>query len=218
MFKTAVVEHGFIYDRFSEDFVNSHTFHDSADADSRNDHKVNLGRIGSLLVTREDLVWKYSDLDLTDEQFFLCMREFMLTREKTDSRALNFDCELTTATLKTITKAANDIPLFKRDVTSYEMRRLFNKSVQIYENPLVANRNDVVAYFFSRLNFHGIICNKYQSVLACNNLVMSSTERHYLTRTDISSALYNISSTDNPIMKKIEKWVVLIKSTTFNQL
>ena len=78
MFKTAVMEHGFIYDRFSEDFINSHTFHDAADADSRNDHLVNLGRIGSLLLTRKDLVRKYSDLDLTDEQFLSCMREFML--------------------------------------------------------------------------------------------------------------------------------------------
>lgn len=43
MYRTAVVENGFSYERFREDFIHSHTFHDSADADSRNDHLVNLG-------------------------------------------------------------------------------------------------------------------------------------------------------------------------------
>ena len=46
MFKIAVLEYGVSYDRFREDFINSHTYHDDEDADSRNDHLVNLGRIG----------------------------------------------------------------------------------------------------------------------------------------------------------------------------
>ena len=87
-----------------------------------------------------------------------------------------------------------------------------------YKDPLIANNNEVLAYFFSMLNFHGIICNKYQSVIANNHLVLSSSGRRYLTQPDISSALRNITSTDNPIMRKIDKWVVLIKSTTFNPL
>ena len=218
MYRTAVVENGFSYERFREDFINSHTFHDSADADSRNDHLVNLGRIGSLLLTRKDLVRKYSDLDLTDEQFLSCMREFMLEAMRKKSRALNFECELSTSSLKTIMQAANDIPLFKSDVSLSDMRRLFNKSGQNYKDPLIANNNEVLAYFFSMLNFHGIICNKYQSVIANNHLVLSSSGRRYLTQPDISSALRNITSTDNPIMRKIDKWVVLIKSTTFNPL
>ena len=115
-------------------------------------------------------------------------------------------------------QAANDIPLFKSDVSLSDMRRLFNKSRQNYKDPLIANNNEVLAYFFSMLNFHGIICNKYQSVIANNHLVLSSSGRRYLTQPDISSALRNITSTDNPIMRKIDKWVVLIKSTTFNPL
>ena len=83
MFRTAVVEHGFTYDRFREDFINSHTFHDAADADSRNDHKVNLGRIGSLLSTRDDLVRKYCNTSMDPEEFLSCMKEFMLDNPRT---------------------------------------------------------------------------------------------------------------------------------------
>ena len=86
MYKKAVVELGFTYDRFREDFINSHTFHDAADADSRNDHKVNLGRIGSLLSTRDDLVRRYCDTPLDSEAFLSCMKEFMFENPRTKPR------------------------------------------------------------------------------------------------------------------------------------
>src|SRR5690554_6490651 len=103
MFKKAVVEHGFTYDRFREDFINSHTFHDAADADSRNDHKVNLGRIGSLLSTRDDLVRKYCNTSMDPEEFLSCMKEFMLDNPRTKPRLLNLECYLSEGTLRVIT-------------------------------------------------------------------------------------------------------------------
>ena len=216
MFKKAVVEHGFTYDRFREDFINSHTFHDAADADSRNDHKVNLGRIGSLLSTRDDLVRKYCNTSMDPEEFLSCMKEFMLDNPRTKPRLLNLECYLSEGTLRVITEAANDIPLFKRDVSQIDMNCLFNKCCQTNGEPLIANSNEVLSYFFSRLNYHGIISNKYQTILADNKLVRRSTGTRSLTQTDISSALRHFESSDNPITSRVERWVVLIKSATFS--
>ena len=216
MYKKAVVELGFTYDRFREDFINSHTFHDAADADSRNDHQVNLGRIGSLLSTRDDLVRRYCDTPLDSEAFLSCMKEFMFENSRTKPRLINLECYLSDRTLQVVTDAANDIPLFKRVVSRSDMDFLFNRCVQTNGEPLVANSNEVLAYFFSRLNYHGLISNKYQTVLGEARLVMRSTGTKALSQTDISSALRNFESSDKPITSRVERWVVLIKSTTFD--
>ena len=215
MFRKAVVEQGFKYDRFREDFINSHTFHDAADADSRNDHKVNLGRIGSLLSTRDDLVRKYCNTSLDPGEFLSCMKEFMLEVPRTKPRLINLECYLSDRTLQVITDAANDIPLFKRVVSMSDMDCLFNRCVPTNGEPLVANSNEVLSYFFSRLNYHGLISNKYQTVLGEASLVMRSTGARSISQTDISSALRNFESSDKPITSRVERWVVLIKSTTF---
>ena len=115
-FKTAVVEHGYTYDRFREDFINSHTFHDAADADSRNDHMVNLGRIGSLLSSRDDLVRKYCDSAMTSDDFVSCMGEYMLERPKMKSRLLNLECELSEHALSVLTDAANAVAVQQKPV------------------------------------------------------------------------------------------------------
>ena len=216
LFKTAVVEHGFTYDRFRDDFINSHTFHDAADADSRNDHLVNLGRIGSLLLSRDDLVRKYCDSAMTSDDFLSCMSEYMLERPKTRSRLLNLECELSERALSVLTEAANDIPLFKRKVTVDDMRLLFNRSLSPTAAPLVANNNRVLAYFLSRLNYSAIISNKYQYVIANNRLILGSTGAGYLSQTNLSSSLVLFEESDNPVRSKIDRWVILIKQATFD--
>jgi hypothetical protein len=214
MYRKAVVEQGFIYDRFREDFINSHTFHDAADADSRNDHKVNLGRIGSLLSIRDDLVRKYSSTSMGPDEFLTCMREFMLESPRMKPRLINLEGYLSDNALKVVTDAANDIPLFKRDVSQADMDCLFNRCEQSFGDPLVANSNEVLAYFLSRLNYHGIISNKYQTVLGEGRLVIRSSGTCPLSQTDISSALRNFESSDKPIASRVDRWVVLIKSAT----
>ena len=186
MYRTAVVENGFSYERFREDFIHSHTFHDSADADSRNDHLVNLGRIGSLLSTRQDLIQKYFNSALSQDEFRSCMKEFMIESPRMRARLLNLECYLSDESLRILTEAANDIPLFKRDVTPSDMDCLFNKCSPATGGPLVANSNEVLSYFFSRLNYKGIISNKYQTILADHGLVVRSTGSRPLTQTDIS--------------------------------
>lgn len=216
MFRTAVVEYGFTYDRYREDFINSHTFHDAADADSRNDHKVNLGRIGSFLSLRDDLVRKYSTTSMGPDEFLSCMKEFMLEKPKANAWVENFDCYLSSEALKVIADAANDIPLFQRPVSVKDMRLLFNDCVSDYDSPLIANNNGALAYFLRRLNYSAIISNRYQKVLSVKRLVLTSRGRIYFTQSGLSSALCFFESSDNPLRSRIDKWVVLIKKATIS--
>ena len=140
----------------------------------------------------------------------------MLENPRIKPRLPNLECYLSEDTLQVLTEAANDIPLFKREVSQSDMNFLFNKCKQPFGEPLVANSNEVLSYFLSRLNYHGIISNKYQTIIADNKLVMRSTGTRALTQTDISSALRNFESSDNPITSRVERWVVLIKTSTFS--
>lgn len=142
------------------------------------------------------------------------MKEFMIESPRMRARLLNLECYLSDESLRILTEAANDIPLFKRDVTPSDMDCLFNKCSSATGGPLVANSNEVLSYFFSRLNYKGIISNKYQTILADHGLVVRSTGSRPLTQTDISSALRHFEISENPVRSRVEKWVLLIKSST----
>ena len=210
MFRKAVVINGMTYDRFRDDFINSHTFHDEADADAKNDHRVNLGRIDSLLTLREDLVRKYSDTDLSEVPFLACMREFMLKSSAGGSRSLNFGCYLNARAIEVLTCAINDIPLFKRSLSEDETERFFNGCTPPSGTSLTAVNNGEFAFFFSRLCFHGIISSTYQAVLAHNRLVMGSSGKRFLTQADIAVALSHFQSSEAPVVKKIKRWALLV--------
>ena len=213
MFREAVVINGMTYDRFRDDFINSHTFHDEADAACKNDHQVNLGRIGSLLSLREDLVRKYSVTDLNEESFLGCMREFMLKRSAGGARSLNFGCYLNPRTVGVLTCAVNDIPLFKRSLSEDETERFFNSCTPPSGSPLTAINNGVFAFFFSRLCFHGVISSTYQAVIAHNRLVMGSSGKRFMTQADMAVALSHFQSSDAPVVKKIKRWALLVSKS-----
>ena len=214
MFRKAVVINGMTYDRFRDDFINSRTFHDETDAACKNDHQVNLGRIGSLLSLREDLVRKYSVTDLDEGAFLECMKEFMLKSSAGGARSLNFGCYLNAAAIGVLTCAINDIPLFKRSLSEDETERFFNGCTPPSDAPLTAVNNGVLAFFFSRLCYHGVISSTYQAVLAHNRLVMGSSGKRFLTQADIAVALSHFQSSDAPVVKKIKRWTLLVQKAT----
>ena len=215
MFQVAVVNYGITYERFRDDFINAHTFHDDTEADCRNDHQVNLGRISSLLTAREDLVRKYGAKAPDRISFISCMEEFMLEKDfHMKTRHINFECHLNANALKVLTEAVNAIPVFKRSVSIPEVASLFNDCVSPDGGPLIANSNEVLAYFFSQLNFQSVISDRYQHILASNHLVLSSTGRKYLTQSDLAVALHHIEGTDSPVKSLVRRWVVLVKKET----
>ncbi|MBR5175120.1 MAG: hypothetical protein IKW89_04220 [Bacteroidales bacterium] len=213
MFKKAVLENGVSYDRFRDDFINSHTFHTVKNPAIRNDHQVNLGRIAALLMSREDLVRKYYSGESDRETFLSCMRELMLDGGgRVKAKSLNFECFFSDKVLVLLAQAANDIPLFRRPVTSQDMGRLFNECSANDDDPLIANKNTVLAYFFSQMNSYGLITANYQLVIATNRLIMGSRGREFLNQHDLSVALVRYGMKDRPAKMRIDRWVDLIRT------
>lgn len=214
-FQSAVLKSNVRYSRFCEDFINSHLFHDATDSASRNGHMVNLGRIRSLLEQREDLVRRYSAGDLSQSSFDSCMEELMLINKGIVRDVVrDFDCHLSPKTIHMITMAANDIPLFKKQVSEEEMALLFNDCVS-FERNLVADNNGVLSYFFSQLNYYSIISNRYQSVIESHHLILSSSAKKCLTAHLLAASLRQWEDKEKPVKLKVDRWLPLIKETVF---
>ena len=81
------------------------------------------------------------------------------------------------------------------------MERLFNECSAYDKDPLVADKNTVVAYFFSQMNIYGLIIANYQLVIVTNRLIMSSRGRDYLNQDDLSVALVRYGKKDRLTIK-----------------
>jgi len=215
IFRIAVLELNLNYDRYREDFINSHKFLCENSSIVCNNHLVNVGRIDAFLSTRKDLVYKFSSRSYCEDNFILCMTEFMFESAYSKRNVLNFECSLTKSTLSLIVEAANDIPLFKNKIDLNDADMLFNQCVSP-DVPLVANNNNALAYFFSSLNYRNIISRMYMNVISTNKLIKSSSGKKYLNQADLSTALYRIENKDSPIKSKIQKWCVYIKKSTLD--
>lgn len=209
MYKSAVVKHGIQYARFTEDFINSHTFHDSPDSASRNDHRVILSRISTFLAN-EHLVMRYSQKELSEENFVECMEDLLLKPvADTFNDFVDFKCHFCQNAVSIITEAANSIPLFKEHVTQAEMENLFNECRVM--SSLTSYNNQHLAYFLCQMDSYGLIARNYQYVIEYNKLILSPKSQKSLTAHNLACALTQINSTSNPIKDKIERFVKRIK-------
>ena len=200
---------------FSEDFINSRTYHDSEDAASKNDHMVILGRIRTLL-QHEEIVKRYSKKHHTMENFYSCMED-LLIREQTAERstAIDFQCDFTPSTISVITEAANSIHLFTADVTEDDMHRLFNECRPKAFPALRSNNNQFIAYFFASMDGKGLVAHNYQKVIDTNRLIQAPKSDRWLTAHNLACALSQINAVRNPIKSKIDGWVKRIEESTF---
>ena len=211
MYRTAVVNSGFDYRSFREDFINSRTFHDSTDACSKNDHLVNLGRIRNLL-NYEQVVRRFSSRPLTMENFTECMSLVLLRNvPQTSSFPIDFQCSFSRDVIREITMAANSIPLFTGAVSEDDMDALFNRCQAVANPHLRASVNQHVAYFFSQMDVYGLICRNYQQVIEKNRLIYSSASDAPLSAHNIAQSLDRINGSVNPMKGKIEDLVKRIK-------
>lgn len=211
MYRTSRVDNGFNYVSFTEDFINSKLYHDSADAASRNDHAVNLGRIRRLL-QYEQLVKRYSSRELNEDNFIRCMVEVMTGTQSTSQNAhLDFQCHFNSNAVKELTLAINAIPLFSTQITEEIAESIFNRCEPQATPKLKAHVNQHVAYFFSMLDTYGLICHNYQNVIAKNHLICSSASDSPLTAHNLAQSLDRINCSVDPIKNKIEGLVKRIK-------
>ena len=57
LYQVEVINEGKLYQRYADDFVYSHEFHDDLDAWSKNEHQKNYRILDSLLSNRRDLLF-----------------------------------------------------------------------------------------------------------------------------------------------------------------
>lgn len=211
MYKTAVVENKIHYRFFVEDFINSRTFHDSTDSNSKNDHLVNLGRIRNVLEF-EELSKKYSSSPLTEENFHSCMEDLLLMKKVSFyNDRVDFQCHFNKTVLAVIADAANDIPLFKEKVSVSDMDRFFNECRPSSHPSLHSHNNQYIAYFLCQMDSFGLIAWNYQYVIEVNRLLFSPKSGRVLSAHNLTCALTQINNANNPIKSKIDDWVKSIK-------
>lgn len=214
MYRTSREDNGFNYVTFSEDFINSKTYHDSVDAAARNDHAVNLGRIRRLL-QYEQIVKRYSSRELNEDNFIRCMKEVMTGAQSAIQKAhIDFQCHFNPMAIKELTLAINAIPLFSTPISEEVTESIFNQCEPQATPKLKARVNQHVAYFFGMLDTYGLICHNYQNVIAKNHLICSSASDSPLTAHNLAQSLDRINCSVDPIKNKIEELVKHIKKTS----
>ena len=213
-YRLVVVDYNIHYQSFADDFINSRIHHDFTDADSKSDHSVILGRIRKLL-QYEELIKKYYNRPLTEENFISCMYDLMVNVKQTTSNlGHNFQCHFNRKTINVITEAVNSIGLFKEEVKAKDMDRFFNECKSNVVPAFHSRNNQHIAYFLNQMDSYGLISRNYQYVIEVNRLIIGPKTGKLLTAHSLTCALSQINAVNNPIKTKIEEWVKKIKYTS----
>ena len=159
LYQVEVINHGKIYQRFADDFIYSHEFHDAVDAWSKNEHQKNYRIIDSLLTNRRDLVETFfRENHVGDEELKEMLRLFDTTlpshrksighriiREESD---IQFCSCVDSDDLEILVKCCNDAKVFHEVIVADDLRSLLDGTLEL---PLHSSNNRLVAFFFDQL-------------------------------------------------------------------
>lgn len=160
LYLSEVISGGKLYNRYVNDFLNSHTYTDRVDAVGKNEHKKNFHIMEEFLTIRKDLVQKYFAKEkLCDSDYSIMHQEFNTTQQSPNSEVfiaseslpvafsskLNFQCSFNSTQIRLITYSVNETHLFSPDVSETEMKAFFTCCI---EHPLKSVCNRRVAFFF----------------------------------------------------------------------
>lgn len=218
LYQAEVVHQGKLYQRFAEDFVLSHEFHDALDAKSRNEHQKNYNILKSLLMNRRDLVEQFFyKEECSDDDIHQMIRLFNTTvfsnrrtnavKEGHTEASVSFCSCLELDDCDVLARSCNDVGLFRDSVTASELYSLFDGGLEF---PLRSRNNRLVAFFFDQLSIFSLIIRNWQNVIAKQKCILSSKEDAPLTQKALSSALYalngvGLSSEERIIESSIKK-------------
>lgn len=160
LYQSEVVRDHKLYNRYVNDFLNSHMYIDCVDAAGMNEHNKNFHIMEELLTIREDLVQKYFAKEkLCDADYSIMHQEFNTTLQSPNSEVFiaseplpaafsskpNFQCSFNSTQIRLITHSVNETHLFSPDVSETEMKAFFACCL---EHPLKSACNRRVAFFF----------------------------------------------------------------------
>lgn len=208
-----VVGKGKLYRRYVSDFLHSHCFHDAADAVSKNDHRKNLGVVEELLSDHPDLVGRYFllpdfgqaeideliyQVDFPKSARLAPLRPYVATPPLSPS---DFECILCADSLSLLASCANEINLFREEVTAQDLQGIFSCAPS---RVLTARHNGLLATFFAGLAARGFITSTWQRLFSLHTLVYTSSGKRPLVQKSLSAALYQITQKKTPsVVRKL---------------
>lgn len=216
LYQSEVIGDGKLYNRYVNDFLNSHTYTDRVDAAGMNEHRKNYCIMKELLTIREDLVQKYFAKEkLCDSDYLIMHQEFNTTQLSSNSDVSSTSCSLpvilpskpdfqccfNSKQIELITHSANEVHLFSPIVSETEVKALFACCL---EHPLKSACNRRVAFFFDALCEHKLISARWQNVIDNNGLILSSTKDVLLNNSKLSTALNEAKQNDGCAYRTIE--------------
>ena len=160
LYQSEVVGDHKLYNRYVNDFLNSHKHTDCVDTAGMNEHNKNFHIMEELLTIRKDLVQKYFAKEkLCDSDYSIMHQEFNTTQQSSNSQVfiaseslpvafsskLNFQCSFNSTQIRLITYSVNETHLFSPNVSETEMKAFFTCCL---EYPLKSVCNRRVAFFF----------------------------------------------------------------------
>jgi len=210
---------GKLYQRYADDFVSSHEFHDAIDARSRNEHQKNFRIMRSLLYDRRDLVEAFFRKDYAGEEDLKELlhlfdtttsssKTFVTSGEHRSYAEASLHCPLDMDDCMTLANACNEAGVFSESVTENSLLSLLKGTLS---SPLHSCNNRLVAYFFNQLFYSNLIDRNWQYVLARQKCIVSSSGKGTLTQRSFSNAVYENSNLEmSAPMKIIEAAVRLV--------
>ena len=174
LYQVEVVNQGKLYQRYADDFVYSHEFHDAIDAWSKNEHQINTTLPSSNTFVARKKVRETSDLNLCS-----CL----------DNDDLGI-----------LARCCNEAQIFSEVINASDLLSLLEGKMTM---PLHSRNNRLVAFFFDQLSLYNLIIRNWQNVLARQRCIVSSTGKDTLTQKSLSSALYSIVDLEMSAQEKI---------------
>ncbi len=215
-----VVTKGKPYRRFTEDFLNGHTYSICTCFQGRNEHKKNLGIIKGILRNCQGFteeLWRKGSFEKDD---FMAMQDFY---DATDVPLHNtpqppapgdsavqttFECYLNKEQMSPIAECANEAHLFYTHVSADDMYSLLHCRTNFH---LYANRINLIAKLFDCLSYHRLVCHKWQSVLHANKLILSCKTGEAISPSSYSSALSKLNKREDQAAEYIGMMVKRVK-------
>lgn len=216
LYQSEVVREHKLYNRYVNDFLNSHAYTDRVDMAGMNEHKKNFHIMEELLIIRKDLVRKYfTKENLCDSDYSIMHQEFNTTQQSPYSEAfiipdslpdafcskLNFQCCFNSTQIRLIAYSINEIHIFSPSVSETEMKAFFACCL---EHPLKSACNRRVAFFFDALCKHKLISPRWQHIIEKNGLILSSAKNVLLNSNKLSTALNEAKQNDGCVYRTIE--------------
>ena len=215
-----VVTKGKPYRRFTEDFLNGHTYSICPCFQGRNEHKKNLGIIKGILLNCQNMteeLWRKGRFEQGD---FMAMQDFY---DATDVPLHNtpqppapgdstvqttLECYLNIEQMSPIAECANEAHLFYTHVSADDMYSLLHCRTGFH---LYANRINLIAKLFDCLSYHRLVCHKWQSVLHAHKLILSRKTGEAINPSSYSSALSKLNKRENLAAEYIGMMVKRVK-------